>query len=145
MSVNSKKGLSTIVYYTLAVLALLSAGFFIYCLMVKDVVMWAKVVYFVWAGLVIGAIIFDVICNGRGEGKIVSGFIIYVLSLLAVVMACILYFLNSGATGLADSFFNLFISISLISLMATGFMIATWCVGESMVEHETAESEIARR
>ncbi len=145
MSVNSKKGLSTIVYYTLAVLALLSAGFFIYCLMVKDVVMWAKVVYFVWAGLVIGAIIFDVICTGRGEGKIASGFIIYVLSLLAVVMACILYFLNSGATGLADSFFNLFISISLISLMATGFLIATWCVGESMVEHETAESEIARR
>lgn len=145
MSVNSKKVLSTVVYYTLAVLALLSAGFFIYCLMVKDVVMWAKVVYFVWAGLVIGAIIFDIICSGRGEGKIVSGFIIYVLSLLAVVMAIILYFLNSGATGLADSFFNLFISISLISLMTTGYMIATWCVGESMVEHDTADREISRR
>lgn len=145
MSVNSKRMLSTLVYYTLAILALLSAGFFIHCLMVREVVFWAEIVYYVWTGLVIGAVIFDVICTYRHEGKKTSALIIYVLSILAIVMACILYFLNSGVTGLADSFFNLFISVSLVSLITTGFMIATWCVGESLVEHETAQESMNKK
>ncbi len=145
MSVNSKKILSIIVYYTLAVLALANAGFFAYALAVRDVALWAKIIYFIWVGLVVGAIIFDVICTSSGEAKAISGLIIYILSVLAVIMACILYFVNSRANGLATSFFNLFISISLISLMTTGYMIATWCVGEGLVEHTTAEDKIAKR
>ena len=145
MSVLNKKILAIIVYYTLIVLAMASAGFFIFCLAVKDVAMWAKVIYYVWTGLVIGVLIFDIICTSTHEGKTVSGLIIYILSVLAVVMACILYFINSTRTGLAVSFFNLFLSVSLISLMTTGYMIASWCVGESIVEHASAEDEIQRR
>lgn len=140
MSVRSKKTLSTIVYYTLAGLALLMTGFFIYALVIRDLVMWAKIIYFVWAGFVIGLIIFDIICTSTHEGKAISGLITYILSILAVVVTCILYFLNTGVGGLATEFFNLFISISIISLMVTGFMIATWCVGESLVEHATTRT-----
>ena len=145
MSVNSKKKLSAIVYYTLAGLALIMAGFFTYCLIVKDVVMWAKVIYFIWIGFVVGVIIFDIIATSTGEGKMVSGLIIYILSILSVVMAGLLYFVNVGPAGLATEFFDLFISISFVSLITSGFMIATWCVGESLVEHATAEREIGRR
>ena len=145
MSVNSKNMMSTIVYYTLAILTLLSSAFFIYCLSVRDVVMWAKIVYFIWIGLVIGVTIFDIICTMSGEGKRISGLIVYILSLLAVAMACILYFANSGRAGLATEFFNLFISVSLISLMTTGYMIATWVVGESKVEHTTTEIELSNK
>lgn len=142
MSVFNKKNLSTIVYYTLAILTLAMSAFFIYCLSVKDVVMWAKIIYFVWIALVIGVTIYDVICTSSGEGKTVAGFIIYVLSLLAVGMACILYFMNTGMEGLATEFFNLFVSVSLISLFTTGFMIATWVVGENRIEHKTSEDKI---
>lgn len=145
MSVNSKKILSIIVYYTLAALALISSGFFIYCMIVRDVALWAKIVYFIWIGLVIGAVIFDIICTSTGEAKAVSGLIVYILSVLAVIMCAILYFTNVGVAGLATDFFNLFLSVSLISLMTTGYMIATWCVGESLVEHTSAEDEIERR
>ena len=145
MSVQNKRMLSTIVYYTLAILALASAGFFIYCLIIRDVVMWAKVIYFIWSGLVIGVVIFDILCTSTGEAKTVAGLIIYILSVLAVIMSVILYFANAGANGLATDFFNLFLSVSLISLMTTGYMIATWCVGESLVEHKTAENEIENR
>ena len=145
MSVRNKNILSIIVYYTLAALTLAMSAFFIYCLVVKDVVMWAKVIYFVWVGLVIGVTIFDIICTSSGEGKTIAGLIIYILSLLAFIMACILYFMNTGVAGLATEFFNLFISISLISLFTTGFMIATWCVGESRVEHGTAQDKIQER
>lgn len=145
MSVNNKNMLSTIVYYTLAILTFLASAFFIYCLSVKGVVMWARIVYFIWVGLVIGVTIFDIICTMSGEGKRVSGLIVYVLSVLAVVMACILYFMNSGEAGLATEFFNLFISVSLISLFTTGFMIATWVVGENKVEHTTTEIELGNK
>lgn len=142
MSIEKKKILSIIVYYTLAILAVLSAGFFLYCCIVRDVVLWAKIVYFVWIGLVIGTIIFDVICTTNGEAKEISGLIVYILSLLSVIMACILYFLNVTRTGLATDFFNLFLSVSIVSLMTSGYMIATWCVGESLVEHTTSQDEI---
>ena len=71
--------------------------------------------------------------------------IIYILSLLAVGMTCILYFMNVGAEGLAAEFFSLFISVSLISLFTTGFMIATWVVGENRIEHKTSEKKIQER
>ena len=145
MSVQNKRMLSTIVYYTLAILALASAGFFIYCLIIRDVVMWAKVIYFIWSGLVIGVVIFDILCTSTGEAKTVAGLIIYILSVLAVIMSVILYFVNAGVNGLATDFFNIFLSVSLISLMTTGYMIATWCVGESLVEHKTTETEIENR
>ena len=145
MSVDNKHWLSTVVYYTLAILTFAFSAFFIYCLAVKDVVMWAKVIYFIWIGFVIGVTIFDIICTTSGEGKSVSGLIVYILSLLAVAMACILYFMNTGVAGLATEFFNLFISVSLISLFTTGFMIATWVVGENKVEHRTSEIKLEER
>ncbi len=133
MSVSNKKLLSTIAYYTLIVLSILNAGFFIYALMVKDVAMWAKVIYIIWSVVVIAVAIYDVICTRARKSKFVSGLIIYVLSILAVVMACILYFINSGVDGLATDFYNIFLSVSILSLMTTGYLIASWCVGEAKV------------
>lgn len=142
MSVSNKKLLSTIVYYTLIVLSILNAGFFIYALMVKDVAMWAKVIYIIWSVVVIAVAIYDMICTRARKSKFVSGLIIYVLSILAVVMACILYFINSGVDGLATDFYNIFLSVSILSLMTTGYLIASWCVGEAKVEHDSATDEL---
>ncbi len=138
MSVQNKRILSTVVYYTLAGLALLMSAFFVYALSVRGAALWVKIVYFIWIGFVAAEIIFDIICTSCGEAKTISGFITYILSVLAVVVACIVYFVNAGVAGLATDFFGLFLSIAIISLMTTGYMIATWCVGESLVEHKTA-------
>ena len=142
MSVENKRMLSTIVYYTLAIMTLIFAGFFGYALIIRDLAMWAKVVYFIWIAVVIGAVIFDIICTSNNEGKTLVGLVVYVLSILAVVMAGILYFINVTRTGLVLNFFNLFLSVSLLSLITTGFLIATWCVGERIVETRTAAKEI---
>ena len=83
MSVNGKRILSSITYYTLAVLTLLASAFFIYCLSVKDVAGWARVIYYIWTAVVIGVTIFDVICTNSGEGKFISGVIVYISSTLA--------------------------------------------------------------
>lgn len=142
MSVNDKMKLSNIVYYTLAIISLLFAGFFIYTLIINPVQMWAKVVYFIWTALVIGVVLFDIICTCNREGKRVAGLIVYVLSILALIVAIVLYFMNAGLNGISVNFFNLFISVSLISLFTTGFMIATWCVGAKVVDHEVDNKKI---
>ncbi len=142
MSVENKRKLSTIVYYTLAIMTVIFAGFFGYALIIRDVPMWAKVVYFIWIAVVIGAVIFDIICTGNNEGKTLVGLVVYVLSILAVVMAGILYFMNVTRTGIILNFFNLFLSVSLLSLITTGFLIATWCVGEKLVQNRTSAKEI---
>lgn len=145
MSVENKRKLSTIVYYTLAVLTLIFAGFFGFALVVRDVAMWAKVVYFIWIAIVVAAVIFDIMCTINNEGKTIVGLVVYVLSLLAILMAAILYFMNTTRNGLAFDFFNIFISVSLISLITTGFLIAMWCVGEHLVENRTAAKEISNQ
>ena len=145
LTLLNKRTLSIIVYYTLAILALCSCAFFIYCLSVRGLVMWARVIYFIWSAAVAGVIVFDIFCTSSRQGKEITGFIVYILSLLAIGMAVILYFMNSGATGLAESFFNMFLSVSIISLMTTGYMIATWCVGEAVCEHQSAEISIEQK
>ena len=142
MSVENKRKLSTIVYYSLAVLTLIFAGFFGFALVVRNVEMWAKVVYFIWIAAVVGVVIFDVICTMNNDGKTLVGLIVYVLSILAILMAAILYLKNTTRTGLAVDFFNLFLSVSIISLITTGFLISMWCVGESLVENRTVAKEI---
>lgn len=143
MSVENKRKLSTIVYYTLAIMTVIFAGFFGYALIIRDIAMWAKVVYFIWIAVVIGAVIFDIICTGNNEGKTLVALVVYVLSILAVIMAGILYFMNVTRTGIVLNFFNLFLSVSLLSLITTGFLIATWCVGEKLVQNRTSAKEIA--
>lgn len=143
MSVENKRKLATIVYYTLAILTLVFAAFFGFALIVRDLAMWAKVIYFIWIAVVIGTVIFDIICSINNEGKTIVGLIVYVLSVLAVIMAAIIYVINTSRTGLMLEFFNLFISVSMLSLITTGFLIATWCVGERIVENRTAAKEIS--
>lgn len=142
MSVENKRMLSTIVYYTLAIMTIVFAAFFGYALIVRGLAIWAKVVYFIWIAVVVGAVIFDIICTSNNEGKTLVGFVVYIVSILAVIMAAILYFMNATRTGLVLNFFNLFLSVSLLSLITTGFLIATWCVGEKIVTHRSAAKEI---
>ena len=141
MSVDNKRVLSSIVYYTLAALTLLSTAFFIYVLSVRDVVLWARVIYYIWSGFLIGAVIFDIICTTTGESKMISGYIFYILGVLSVAMAIILYFINSRGVALAANFFNMFVSVSIVSLMAIGYGIATWCTGEKLVENATVQGK----
>lgn len=145
MSVFNKKVLTIIVYYTLVGLAISTAGFFVFALIINGLPLWAKIVYYVWVGLLVGAIIFDIICTCAHQAKTISGFIIYVLSMMAVGMTMLLYVLNATTAGIDPAFMQTYLATSLISLITTGYMIATWCVGESVVEHATAEQEIRRQ
>ena len=142
MSVESKRKLSTICYYTLAILTFAVACLFGYALIIRKVAMWARVVYFIWLAVVLATVVFDIVCTHNNRGKEITGLMIYVLRILSIIVAAILYFSNAGFSGLVDNLFNMFISVSLLSVTVTGMLIATWIVGESLVENRTAEKEI---
>ncbi len=145
MSIFNKKLLSIVVYYTLVALAIGAAGFFVFALLINGLPLWAKIIYYIWVGLVVGAVIFDIICTSSHQAKVVSGFIVYVLSIMAVAMTMILYCINATTAGIAPDFFNTYLATSIISLMTTGYLIATYCVGESIVEHTTAAQEMSEK
>ncbi len=136
MSNNQNKLFSIIVYFTLAVLAIGAAGFYIFATINNDLAAWAKIVYYVWTGLVVGAIVFDVVCTITGEGKFLSSIIIYVLSLLAALMTIIIYLTNASTTGLNADFLTTYLQTSILSLIISGYMIATWFAGKNLIRYK---------
>ena len=129
MKLGNKRTLSIVVYYTLAALAVIISGFFVFTLIFNNLAMWAKIVYFVWVAGVLGCVLFDIILTNNREKKYLTGWIIYVLSLLSIAMLVILFAMNSGFANLAD--LKLLASaVSIIPIIISGFLIAMWSVGE---------------
>ena len=139
MSVRSKKILSLITYYTLFGIAILMAAMTILFVLNRVVPMWAKVLYVLWACVVIGTLIFDIVCTSTKRMKFISGIIVYVLSIVSIIVTAILYLVSSSLTaGLTAVFMPVYTGIAAIVLSTTIYMIATFVVGEALVEHKSA-------
>jgi len=145
MQVKGKRILSVMTYYTLIVLALAMAVGFIFALAFRTFPTWAKIVYFAWAGVVIGTIIFDVVCTSSNRMKFISGVMVYVLSVAAIVMAVIIYMMYTTRTGLPIDLTFVFTLTTTLSLATTLFMIAEYIVGEALIEHNTSAKSLKSR
>ena len=144
MTIKGKKVLSIITYYTLFGIAILMASLSIlFVLNRAEMPMWAKVLYTLWSCVVIGTLIFDVICTTTKRMKFISGIIVYVLSIVSIVVTAILYLTNASLTaGLTAVFMPVFTGAAAIILSTTIYMIATFIVGEAVVEHKSALKSI---
>ena len=143
MTIKGKKILSIISYYTLFGIAVLMAALAILFIINRVMPMWAKVLYTLWSCTVIGALIFDVVCTATRRMKFISGIIVYVLSIASIVVTAILYLTSASLTsGLTAVFMPVFTGVSAIILSTTIYMIATFIVGETVVEHKSALKSI---
>lgn len=144
MTIKGKKVLSIITYYTLFGIAILMASLAIlFVLNRAEMPMWAKVLYTLWSCAVIGTLIFDVVCTTTRRMKFISGIIVYVLSIVSIVVTAILYLTNASLTaGLTAVFMPVFTGAAAIILSTTIYMIATFIVGEAVVEHKSALKSI---
>lgn len=143
MSIKSKKILSILSYYTLAVLAFIMAVLTIMYVVNRDVPTWASILYIFWAVIVIGTLIFDIICTSLRHMKFISGIIVYILSVVSIIVTVILYLVRAGlATGLTTTFMPIYIGVAALIMSTTLYMIATYIVGESLVEHTSALKSI---
>ncbi len=146
MSIKGKKILSIITYYTLFGIAIVMAGVSILYAVSRALPMWAKVLYTLWSCAVIGTLIFDVICTSTRRMKFISGLIVYILSAISVVVTALLYLTRAGFTaGLTTVFMPVFTGIAAIILSTSIYMIFTFIVGESVVEHATAIKSVKQK
>ena len=143
MSIKSKKILSVITYYTLFGIAVLMSAMSILYVVNRALPLWAKVLYVLWACVVIGALVFDIICTSIRKMKFISGIIVYVLSIVSIIVTAILYLTNAGLTvGLTTIFMPIYTGTATIILSTSIYMIATFIVGESIAEHKSALKSI---
>ena len=94
MENNHKRILLNMSYYTLFGLGVLFSILFILRTIYSDMQLYVKIIYYVWSAGLIGNLIFDVICTRKHEMKYISGFIYFVLTLLCVVMAIDVFFMQ---------------------------------------------------
>lgn len=143
MSIKGKKILSIITYYTLFVMAIIMACMAILYTINRGLPTWAKVLYVLWSCAVIGTLIFDVVCTSTKRMKFISGILTYFLSIVSVIVTIILYLVRAGlATGLTTAFMPIFAGTAAIILSTSIYLIATFIVGEAVVEHSTARKSI---
>ena len=146
MSIRGKKILSLITYYTLFVIAIIMAEMTIFFVLNRAVPMWAKVLYVLWSCVVIGTLIFDVVCTSTKRMKFISGVLVYVLSIVSIIVTAILYLVSAGlTTGLTTIFMPVYTGIAAIVLSTSIYMIATFIVGEAVVEHKSALKSIKEK
>ncbi len=143
MSVKSKKTLSVITYYTLFGIAILMAAMSILFVVNRALPMWSKILYVLWSCVVIGTLIFDIICTSTKRMKFISGILVYVLSIVSIIVTAILYLVRSSLTaGLTATFMPVYTGVATIILSTTIYMIATFIVGEAVAEHKSALKSI---
>jgi len=146
MSVKGKKILSIITYYTLFGIAVLMAAMTVLFVINRLVPAWAKVLYVLWACAVVGTLIFDIVCTSRKRMKFISGILVYVLSIISIIVTAILYLVSAGlTTGLTSIFMPVYVGIAAVVLSTTIYMIATFIVGEAVVEHKSALKSIKEK
>lgn len=146
MNIKSKKILSLITYYTLFAIAILMSALAILYVVNRALPMWSKVLYVLWACAVIGTLIFDIVCTATRRMKFISGIMVYVLSIVSIIVTAILYLVRSSlTTGLSSIFMPVYIGVATIIMSTTLYMIATYIVGESLVEHKSALKSIKEK
>ena len=94
MDFRQKKVLLNISYYTLIGLGILSSVLFILKVAFGNFPLYIQIIYFVWSGLLILYLIFDIFCTIKREFKFISGIILFVLALLCVIMAVDVFFMQ---------------------------------------------------
>lgn len=146
MNINGKRILSIITYYTLFGLAIIMAcSSIIYALNRTGVPSWSGVIFVIWSIAVIGTMIFDIICTSMKRMKFISGIMVYVLSITSLIVTAVLYLVRAGlATGLTTGFMPVFTGLTALVLSTSAYMIATYIVGEAVVEHSSAMKSIKR-
>ena len=146
MSLRGKKILSTITYYTLFAIAIIMAAMSILFIVNRALPMWAKVLYVLWACVVIGTLVFDIVCTSMKRLKFISGILVYVLSIVSIIVTVILYLVSASLTaGLTAAFMPIYTGTAAIIMATTIYMIATYIVGESVAEHASAIKSVKEK
>ncbi|MGN0961532.1 MAG: hypothetical protein ACI4PF_04970 [Christensenellales bacterium] len=137
MDANLKKVLLNVVYYTLIAAMVAFEVFFMISLANASMAVWEKVCYYILAGLLVGVIIYDIICTCMHTQKYVSGFILYGITVAVIVLSLVVMALNSANGRLLLDISERFFRIILFSYIINAFAVLIYCTGEKLIVNIT--------
>lgn len=141
METTGKKVLLILTYYTL-MLAMLGLSIFLFISLPSDrIALWVKVCYYILIGLLIALVIFDIICTNRKMNKYISGFILYGLTVVHLVVSFILYTTFATRGMVPADVLDVFLMILTVSWAINIITIIIYCVGEHLVVISNAQSK----
>lgn len=133
MDLTAKKVLVNLFYYSLAFLIVLFSVLFMVLIGTKTLATYQMIIYYIWAGIAIAVVVFEVFASMRNRYKLVVGLIIYGLTFLCLLVGFIVYaaLQTNGIIPAASLdvfsvliYFSLAISIALITLFVLGTHMA---------------------
>jgi len=91
MENNHKRILLSMAYYTLIGLGILFSVFFVLKVGFSTLPALIQIIYYVWSAGLILTLLFDVYCTMKHRMKYYAGLILFILTLLCVVMAVVVF------------------------------------------------------
>ena len=119
--------------YTLISFGIISSVLLILKIAFSNLPLYIQIIYYIWSSLLILYLIFDVFCTIKKVLKFVSGIILFVLSILCVIMAVDVFFMQGVSfKGISTLEINYFINMSL-SFMPIYLSFFAYIFGEKLV------------
>ena len=137
MDANLKKVLLIVIYYSLIAVMVAFEVFFMITLANASMATWEKVAYFILAGLLVGVVVYDIICTCMQTQKYISGFILYVVTACVAILSLIVMALNSANGRLLIDISERFFRIILFSDLINAFAVLIYCTGEKLIINAT--------
>ena len=136
MDRGNKKALLQIAYYGTTILAIVVSIVFMIAMGMNEVALYQKIVYYIWAIVLILTLVVDVIATMKHDFKFLTGLVIAGLAFLCLVMGIIVY--ASFSVEWTIPFFALgrFFTLVGFSVVLTILAIVAFCTGEKLINHE---------
>lgn len=134
MGQNRKRNLLNMTYYALITLCIFIGVIFMIFLATQEITTYAKVCYWILTDLLIGIVIFDIVCTNIKKYKYIVGIILYICSLVGFVLSMIYYItLSSNLILPTTLLFSYLAPLTLLGLMII-FTIILFNIGLILVE-----------
>lgn len=136
MEQNRKRNLLNMTYYALVTLSILIGVIFMIYLATQTVTLYAKICYWIIADLIIGIVIFDIICTNIKKFKYIVGIILYITTLVVFALSVIFYITLSTNLILPVAQLFAYLAPFTLSYMMIIFTIILFNIGLILVENK---------
>lgn len=138
MDASNKKTLLKIAYCSMVVLTITLSILFLIAMPMRQVAMYQRVIYYIWAILLILTIVFDVFATKKANYKFIVALIIGALAFLCLLVGVIVYAGMSVDWMIPYYALGRFLTVIGFSVVLTIMAIVTSVIGESIIELEVA-------
>ncbi len=132
MTESGKKILQYIAYYGMILTMLAYIVFFIFGLQSDRVSNWARICYIIICGLLVGLVVFDLICNYMGNYKFISGLILVAITIFTIAMSFAVYGAVAVRGAIPAGLLDIFYLQIAMSYGINILTIVIYCVGGMM-------------